>query len=613
VPFLAQIQASVLYPPVPLLFGFLRPWTALQAFYGLHIFVLALGMLRYLRRHGIGPLPALVGVLATVSATFRGFFLAGVDHPNYLAGLTFVPWALLCTERVIEGRGVRRAIGWLAATMGAVWLTGYPDYALDLVVLLALTVVVSAGRRFLTGGLLVGIGVALGTALAAGTLVPFAEHLSATTRGIEGQSWYATWRAAAFGMQAAHVPRAIFDRFGIAATALALWAVLNVGRTPAAWIACTVWTIFAVNQPFSLLYRLPVYSGIRFPFGWSYLTGVFVALLTAQGLSTGLASVRTWVRRIALALGILATVHALAIIVRAPTSLPEVNPGAKAFQAPDYTLIDQRAPILRALLDRRRDARLVSELDRAGGAHLTRGLRSPTGFEPSHPIKLVHDLLDPVGLYDAMGIQVAKDWKTLAAQPDLAARLGVGFVALPRWRQQALVDAGFRHVTTLPGDGVVLFRQPIPRARLVHEVVYAAPEETLHTTIDRSRDAASLAVLEAGEPVTVEPPAAPGDEAVSILDETTEQVSLEARVAAPALLVLTDTFFPGWTATVDGVPVTIHRADHAFRGVELSPGSHRVEFRYRPRSVVVGLTISACALVIVLGLILTPESRTRRR
>ena len=98
---------------------------------------------------------------------------------------------------------------------------------------------------------------------------------------------------------------------------------------------------------------------------------------------------------------------------------------------------------------------------------------------------------------------------------------------------------------------------------------------------------------------------------VWITDETPESVSLEARVTAPALLVLTDTFFPGWTATVDGVPVTIHRADHAFRGIELAPGIRRVVFRYRPRSVVIGLSISACAVVVVLGLILVPPGRAR--
>jgi len=178
---------------------------------------------------------------------------------------------------------------------------------------------------------------------------------------------------------------------------------------------------------------------------------------------------------------------------------------------------------------------------------------------------------------------------------------------LPEWQQAALVDAGFRRVATLPGGDVALFRQPIPRARLVHEVVYAAPEDTLRTTIDRSRDAGSLAVLEAGDRITVEPPATPGGEHVAIVDEAPERVTLEARVDAPALLVLTDTFFPGWTATVDGAPVTIRRTDHAFRGVELAPGIHRVVFQYRPRSVVVGLTISACALIVVLGLILIPS------
>ena len=187
----------------------------------------------------------------------------------------------------------------------------------------------------------------------------------------------------------------------------------------------------------------------------------------------------------------------------------------------------------------------------------------------------------------------------------------MGFVALPRGREQALLDAGFRVVATLPGDGVVLFRDPIPRARLVHDVVYAAPDETAQTTIDRSKDAASLAVLETGDRITVERPATPGDEAVSIVDEAPERITLSARVAAPAILVLSDTFFPGWTATVDDVPVTIHRVDHAFRGIELAPGTRRIVFEYQPRSVVVGLTISSCALVLVLGLLAMPSRLER--
>jgi Bacterial membrane protein YfhO len=612
-PFLAQPQAAVLYPPVALLYGFLSPWAAFQAFHGLHIFILALGMLLYLRRHGIGRVPALVGILSAVAVTFRGSFLIGVDHPCYLAAVAYVPWLLLFTEQVVEGPGVRRAIGWLAATMAMLWLTGYPDFGLDLFVLLMLTALLTAGRRFVSSGPLVGFALLLGTAVVAGVLVPAAEQLSWSVRGENiaagSQSSFAFFRWAAFRMQISSIPRAIFDRFGIAITLLALSAMLTLRRTPVAWIACTVWTIFAVNRPLSLLYHLPIYSGIRFPFGWSYLTGLFVSLLVARALASGLESNRPWRRHVALGLGVFATVHALAIIIRAPTSLPEFQPGNRLFQAPDYALIDQRAPVLRDLLRAHPEARLVSELDQAAGAYLTRHLRSPSGFDPSAPDKLTYDLVDAAGLYDALGVQTGTNWRRLAERPDLAARLGVGFVVLPRGREQALVGAGFQYVMALPGNGIVVFRPPIPRARLVHQVIYAAPDETLQTTIDRSPDGASLAVLEAGDRVTVEPQRTPDDEAVWITDETPESVSLEARVAAPALLVLTDTFFPGWTATVDGVPVTIHRTDHAFRGIELSPGSRRVVFRYRPRSVVVGLSISAGALLVVLGLILMPLRR----
>jgi hypothetical protein len=57
-------------------------------------------------------------------------------------------------------------------------------------------------------------------------------------------------------------------------------------------------------------------------------------------------------------------------------------------------------------------------------------------------------------------------------------------------------------------------------------------------------------------------------------------VHVEARRAA--LLVLTDSWYPGWSATVDGVERAIVRADATFRGVVLEPGTHRVAFRYRP-------------------------------
>lgn len=81
-------------------------------------------------------------------------------------------------------------------------------------------------------------------------------------------------------------------------------------------------------------------------------------------------------------------------------------------------------------------------------------------------------------------------------------------------------------------------------------------------------------------------------------------VMIAAATDAPGFLVLTDTWFPGWRARVDGREVPIMRADHAFRAVSLPAGQHRVELVYRPTSLRIGLIITAVAapLVLVLGL-----------
>jgi len=80
------------------------------------------------------------------------------------------------------------------------------------------------------------------------------------------------------------------------------------------------------------------------------------------------------------------------------------------------------------------------------------------------------------------------------------------------------------------------------------------------------------------------------------------KVRVATQLVAPGLLVLTDSWYPGWEALVDGVPAPVLRSNVAFRGVALSEGAHEVVFRYRPwwsRT----LPLGVCAwLVLALGL-----------
>ena len=56
-----------------------------------------------------------------------------------------------------------------------------------------------------------------------------------------------------------------------------------------------------------------------------------------------------------------------------------------------------------------------------------------------------------------------------------------------------------------------------------------------------------------------------------------------------------DTYYPGWTAEVDGVPVTLHRVNLALRGVIVSKGSHEVILRYTPRRIMTALWVGLFA------------------
>ncbi|MBI2939634.1 MAG: YfhO family protein, partial [Chloroflexi bacterium] len=81
------------------------------------------------------------------------------------------------------------------------------------------------------------------------------------------------------------------------------------------------------------------------------------------------------------------------------------------------------------------------------------------------------------------------------------------------------------------------------------------------------------------------------------------RVEIAADADAPAFLVLADSFYPGWVATVDGSTVPIYRANYLTRAIELPPGQHRVVFAYRPASFLVGVAISAVTLLALATLL----------
>ena len=91
-----------------------------------------------------------------------------------------------------------------------------------------------------------------------------------------------------------------------------------------------------------------------------------------------------------------------------------------------------------------------------------------------------------------------------------------------------------------------------------------------------------------------------------------ERVKIEASADAPGVVVLTDTWYPGWKARVDGEEVDVERVDYVMRGVPVEPGEHTIEFTYEPASFRVGAAISVIALVGIAGAAVIGLRRRRR-
>jgi hypothetical protein len=87
-----------------------------------------------------------------------------------------------------------------------------------------------------------------------------------------------------------------------------------------------------------------------------------------------------------------------------------------------------------------------------------------------------------------------------------------------------------------------------------------------------------------------------------------QQAQLTVEASAPALVVIAQAFYHDWHAYVDGKPVPILRANHAFQAVEVSAGQHEITLRYEDWMFRLGAAISALTLLGCLtGLFMEPR------
>jgi hypothetical protein len=241
-----------------------------------------------------------------------------------------------------------------------------------------------------------------------------------------------------------------------------------------------------------------------------------------------------------------------------------------------------------------------------GHVGLLYGLAEPHGYDGVTPRRIA-ELVGSVGTGTALvhgylqnplegvGSEAVSPAAVLASP--VVDLLGVRYVMLP-----AGATPIWPHLT-LGYDGrdarVFVNDHALPRAFLAFRARCVGDPEAVRLIRARALDLREEVVLaDCATPPALGP--AGGRATATIAAARGNGLRIRTESDAPGLLVVTDTWYPGWRARVDGQPARLWRADHAFRAVPVPPGGHEVELRFVPGAVIAGALVSAASAAIVL-------------
>jgi hypothetical protein len=205
-------------------------------------------------------------------------------------------------------------------------------------------------------------------------------------------------------------------------------------------------------------------------------------------------------------------------------------------------------------------------------------------------------------------------WKNLGSPAvlDLAA---ARFVILPG--EQGL--PGFHKVLgpvqTTPGATGVLYERDstVPYARVLPAAIKVPDDQTIPALIDPRFPYGRVALfadttqvpaapIQAGQP----PVPAGVQAAVAEWEPGRMRITLAGAESKPTFLMVSETWYPDWHATVDGKPAAVHRGDFAFLSVALPPGSREVRLEFASADYRRGKMVTYLALLVTAGLLVGP-------
>ena len=638
------------------LFAFLPPAAALDALVIVLVLVAAHGAYSLAQRFGAGIFGALLAGLAFAGC---GYFAAQLKHLSIVSTVAWLPLGLLLVDRAVAGAG-----RWATPAFGLVFatqvLSGFPQSAYICALfygafavyrawmLRAEAGVAAAARRLAP----LGVAVALGGAAGAVVLLPLSALGAISDRAeVLGYDWatrLAYWVPNVQTFLVPYVHGDISDNsyagppffwedygyLGALPLLLAIYGAFRERRRPivlftlAMTLVAYLFVLGRATPVYHIAYLLiPGLKMFRFPTRFLIVVELGLALLAAFGLTRLRDDLsRRWPapsRIPVLAAAAVCLVTALDLFIYQPRQNPMVPAGAWLAPPPSVDRVRGAAPQTRTFTPRHRDVH----------RHTFQQARGWADVEPYYQLR---DVLAPNlggGLWNVPSgdcyVGVSPRWyvdvwgdhnRELSLMAMLAANdINGGTLRVRPNLPSVLAAYGVTHMLSsypvegarLPFDGrsgsAYVYRvEGAARVRVLPAARHVSDGDAARLLLEPGFDAAREVLLHDAPadvgPVAgpASPAAAPDSGRAAIVEETHDTLTIDAASPADGFLLLADTFYPGWSAEIDGRSVPLFRANLSVRAIQLPRGSHTVRFRYEMPGLARGLTISGAAIGLLL-------------
>jgi hypothetical protein len=160
-------------------------------------------------------------------------------------------------------------------------------------------------------------------------------------------------------------------------------------------------------------------------------------------------------------------------------------------------------------------------------------------------------------------------------------------------------------------------RDVLPRAFITHKAKIIKDRTEILKELEAPHfNPREYIIIEEEVPAIKKKKGSPGSKTKSkaeIVEYQPDEVVIDVKLDRNGFLVLTDNYYPGWKAYVDGKKTKIYKANFALRAIRLSAGEHKVKFIYAPLSFKIGAGITVLTLLFLIAIGLAGKIKMNHR